>query len=220
LKLSISFACGLFYIFIGCSDIKRLNNYMFARDYNTLNELYDTKIIKENVGLGPLADNNNTTPSNTQAVRIKMPPKRTCGGEEEENTSSEDCEGHDPDSYDSNGRMARQLLFRVHKLSAMLHDLLNNKDNIEAWVLSKITNAHDQIASVFGYEDYEAALNSNHGMCGDNLEENNEEELFKKIDAGGLDILDLLKSKLSRESKETLEKVLLETIILLEKKSK
>ena len=193
---------------------------MFARDYNTLNELYDTKIIKENVGLGPLADNNNTTPSNTQAVRIKMPPKRTCGGEEEENTSSEDCEGYDPSSYDSNGKMARQLLFRVHKLSAMLHDLLNNKDNIEAWVLSKITNAHDQIASVFGYEDYEAALNSNHGMCGDNLEENNEEELFNKIDAGGLNILDLLKSKLSRESKETLEKVLLETIILLEKKSK
>lgn len=198
---------------------------MFARDYNTLNELYDTKIIKENVGLGPLADNNNTTPGNTQAVKIKMPPKRNCGENEEHcgttsKDSSEDCEGYDPSSYDSNGKMARQLLFRVHKLSAMLHDLLNNKDNIEAWVLSKITNAHDQIASVFGYEDYEAALNSNHGMCGDNLEENNEEELFNKIDAGGLNILDLLKSKLSRESKETLEKVLLETIILLEKKSK
>jgi hypothetical protein len=212
---------------------------MFARDYNSLNDLYNTKIIKENVGLGPKADNNTTVPSTIEVARINMPPKRHCGENEEHcayaaqgcecgecsectpsETSSEDCEGYDPSSHDSNGKMARQLLFRVHKLSAMLHDLLNNKDNIEAWVLSKITNAHDQIASVFGYEDYEAALNSNHGMCGDNLEENNEEELFKRIDAGGLDLVNLLKSKLSRESKETLEKVLLETIILLENKSK
>ncbi|NBO22957.1 hypothetical protein EBU94_06435, partial [bacterium] len=134
-------------------------------------------------------------------------------------SKSEDCEGYDPSTYDSNGQMSRQLLFRIFKLSAMLHDILNGKDNVEAWVLSKITNAHDQLESVFGYEDYEAAKNPMHGACG-NLEENNEEELFSAISKGGDALLSQISKVLKRESVENLEKVLLETIILLENKKK
>ena len=29
---------------------------MFAHDFDTLNDIYNKKIFKENVGLGPLAD--------------------------------------------------------------------------------------------------------------------------------------------------------------------
>jgi hypothetical protein len=212
---------------------------MFAKDFHLLNELYDQKIMKE-MNIGPLGDNQSVTPSPTKITKVSLPPKRDC--EEEENSAcsyaakgcdcneceecktnqkSEDCEGYNPDDYDSNGKMARQLLFRVAKLSAMLHDLLQGKNNVEAWVLSKITNAHDQINSVFGYEDYENALNPMQGECDDatgSLEENNEEELFNAISKGGDNLVSILRKSLKRESRETLEKVLLETIVLLENK--
>jgi len=197
---------------------------MFANDYNNLNDLYDKKIIKENVGLGTLADNETVSPTPARVKKIQMPPKRSCGNNEEQEhySKSEDCEGYDPASYDSNGQMAKQLLFRCAKISAMLHDILAGKDNVEAWVLSKITNAHDQLESVFGYEDYEAAKNPMHGTCDDagNLEENNEEELFSAIAAGGDKLLTNLKTALRRESRENLEKVLFETILILEEKNK
>jgi hypothetical protein len=195
---------------------------MFANDYNLLNELYDKKIAKENVGIGPLGDNAGVTPSPSKIERVSLPPKKGCDkcGENEEG-KEEDCEGYNPDTHESNGRMSRQLLFRMVKLSAMLHDLLKGKDNVEAWVLSKITNAHDQLESVFGYEDYEHALNPMHSACGDmqgNLEENNEEDLYSAISKGGDDLLNQIKTVLRRESKDTLEKVLFETISLLETK--
>lgn len=191
---------------------------MFAKDYHLLNELYAQKISKENVGLGPLADNQGVTPSPSKIQKVSIPPKHACDkcGENEEG-KEEDCEGYNPETYDSNGKMTRQLLFRVAKLSAMLHNLLKGKENVEAWVLSKITNAHDQIESVFGYEDYESALNPMQGTCG-NLEENNEEDLYAAISKGGDDLVSQLKSALRRESKDTLEKVLFETIVLLENK--
>lgn len=175
-----------------------------------------------------------------------MPPEKECGCEDEEtghcpwaakgcdcseceeckaNQKSEDCEacqggeGVMPDDSDSNSTMSRQLLFRIFKLSAMLHKLLENKGDVEAWVLSKITNAHDQLDSVFGYEDYNNAREQMSAM-GMGLEENNEEELFKAISNGGNQLLTRLKTVLKKESKETLEKVLLETIILLEGRKK
>jgi len=194
---------------------------MFAKDFHLLNELYDQKIMKE-MNIGPLGDNQSVTPSPTKITKVSLPPKRDCEEEEcKTNQKSEDCEGYNPDDYDSNGKMARQLLFRVAKLSAMLHDLLQGKNNVEAWVLSKITNAHDQINSVFGYEDYENALNPMQGECDDatgSLEENNEEELFNAISKGGDNLVSILRKSLKRESRETLEKVLLETIVLLENK--
>lgn len=216
---------------------------MFAKDFNALNDLYNQKIVNESVGLGPKADNEGVIPTPTKIVKVNSAPKRPCGEQEEHcaaaakgctcgkcpecaPSKSEDCEGYDPSTYDSNGEMCRQLLFRTFKLAAMLHDILNGKNNIEAWVLSKITNAHDQLESVFGYEDYEAAKNPAHGMCGSegpgggNFEESNEEDLFNAISKGGDKLVKSLTNVLKRESVENLEKVLLETILILEKKKK
>jgi len=184
---------------------------MFAKDFDTLNEIYDKKILKENLGLGPLADNEGVTPSPSKIQKIAMPPKRDCVQDR-----SEDCEGYTDENSDNNSTMSRQLLFRIFKLSAMLHNLLKNKGNVEAWVLSKITNAHDQLDSVFGYEDYESARQEMELM---GVEENNEEELFSAISKGGDDLVKQLKTVLRRESKEVLEKVLLETINILEAKN-
>lgn len=209
---------------------------MFAKDFHLLNEIYSKKINEMNIG--PKGDNEGVTPTPERLQKIQMPPKRDCSEQEEhchaaangckcnkcpeciENKSpSEDCEGYNPSTYDSNGQMSRQLLFRIFKLSAMLHDILNNKENVEAWVLSKITNAHDQLESVFGYEDYEMAKNPMHGSCG-SLEENNEEELYSAISKGGDDIMSKLSQILKKESIENLEKVLLETILIIENKKK
>lgn len=210
---------------------------MFAKDFNALNDLYNNKILTESLGLGPHADNQDVTPTPNRISKIEI-PKRPCAENEEHcahaekgckcngcaeckanQAPSEDCEGYNPETYDSNGKMSRQLLFRIFKLAAMLHDTLNGKENVEAWVLSKITNAHDQLESVFGYEDYEKALNPVHGMCGaDNFEESNEEELFSAITKGGDVLLKRLNDVLRKESAETLEKVLFETILILEKK--
>jgi len=187
---------------------------MFAKDFNALNDLYNKKIVNESVGLGPKADNSGVIPSPDKMAQV-VPPNKNCnceGGHEE------GCEGRVNDESESNGEMCRQLLFRIHKVSAMLHDILNGKDNVEAWILSKLTNAHDQIQSVFGYEDYKAVTEPTDAVCGGNLEENNEEDLFKAISAGGEDLVRQLQSVLKRESRETLEKVLFETIVLLENK--
>ena len=196
---------------------------MFGKDVFLLNELYNQKIVKE-MNLGPNGDNQNVTPTPNKITKIQMPPEKECG-ECEANQKSEDCEtcqggeGAMPEDSDNNSTMSRQLLFRIFKLSAMLHKLLENKGDVEAWVLSKITNAHDQLDSVFGYEDYNNAREQMSAM-GMGLEENNEEELFKAISNGGNQLLTRLKTVLKKESKETLEKVLLETIILLEGRKK
>ena len=196
---------------------------MFGKDVFLLNELYNQKIVKE-MNLGPNGDNQNVTPTPNKITKIQMPPEKECG-KCEANQKSEDCEtcqgseGAMPEDSDNNSTMSRQLLFRIFKLSAMLHKLLENKGDVEAWVLSKITNAHDQLDSVFGYEDYNNAREQMSAM-GMGLEENNEEELFKAISNGGNQLLTRLKTVLKKESKETLEKVLLETIILLEGRKK
>lgn len=187
---------------------------MFAKDFDALNALYSKKIVNESVGLGPKADNSNVTPSTDKMVKV-VPPLKDCNCE---GGHDEGCEGRVDDESESNGEMCRQLLFRIHKVSAMLHDILNGKDNVEAWILSKLTNAHDQIQSVFGYEDYKAVTEPTDSVCNGNLEENNEEDLYNAISSGGEDLVKQLQSVLKRESRETLEKVLFETIVLLEKK--
>lgn len=131
--------------------------------------------------------------------------------------NEENCEcGGSPTTEDSNKEMAQRSLFRIFKLSAMLHDILaKSEQDIEPWVAAKINDAHENIESVFGYEDYNAARKA---IDVSELEENNEHELFSAIDKGGHDLISTLKSVLKKESKETLEKILLETIKVLESK--
>ena len=98
----------------------------------------------------------------------------------------------------------------------MLHDILAKSNNdIEPWVAAKINEAYDNIEAAFGYEDYNSARQS---MDVSELEENNEQDLYKAIENGHASLLDKIRSGLKRESKENLEKILLETIKVLETK--
>jgi hypothetical protein len=125
-----------------------------------------------------------------------------------------DAEHEDADSY---SYMAKQLIYRIFKLSAMLYPLMKPGSNIEAWVLSKITNAHDQLNSVFNYKDFESFRNQITAMNDTGgLQEETEIDLYNAIVTGGDHLLDSLKHKLKNESKETKEKLFLEVLKQLE----
>jgi len=191
---------------------------MFAKDIDKLNSLYSQKIISE-MNLGPLGDQDSGAGLSPDHIkRIKMPPTRPCAkcqtcGEDEEH---ENCEGN-ANHEETNADMTKQSLYRLVKLAAMLHDLVCKEQNIEPWVLTKITEALNHVESVYGYMDYE---NYKHQVDTDiaALREETEQDLYNSIVQGGSRILANIKNILSTESKENLEGLLYETISILESK--
>lgn len=181
-----------------------LNNYMFANDFEKLNNLYTQKIITE-MNIGPHGDQ---SPGEGLSVikpqRVKL-------------NQDEDCE-HSCNHEDTNTGMTKQSLFRLVKLSAMLHDLLCAEQNVEPWVLSKITQALNHVESVYGYMDYE---NYRQQVVTDisNIEEETETDLYTTISKGGSDVVNKLKEVLASESTAILESFLYETINALESKT-
>lgn len=136
---------------------------------------------------------------------------------------SEDCEGcgcmqgNEHSNEEHGGYMTKQNLFRIVKIAAMLHDLLGDEENVEPWVLDKIARAQGDLNSIFGYKDYEKHREVlNHSL--ENVEEETENDLFSAIHSGGGSLLDALRKSLKSESRETVEKILLEAIKVLETK--
>ena len=64
----------------------------------------------------------------------------------------EACGCQDMDhSKHGEGSMARNQLARTMHLSKMLAEMIHEDDNLEEWVESKITKAHDYLTTVLGY---------------------------------------------------------------------
>jgi hypothetical protein len=193
---------------------------MFAKDFDHLNNLYADKILVE-MNLGPRGDQDpgaGLSPDNLK--QIDMPPTRPCHkcadcGENEE--GCEEC-GQMPNHEDTNASMTKQSLFRLVKLSAMLHDLVCAEQNVEPWVLTKVTEALNHIESVYGYMDYESFRNQVETDIA-NLKEETENDLYDSINSGGTQIVTSIRDVLSNESKEALEGLLYETITALESKN-
>jgi hypothetical protein len=59
----------------------------------------------------------------------------------------------DPDGYE--GRMAKGNLFKAAEAASMLHDLLQDNENLEPWVEEKIAIASDSLATVADYMKYQ-----------------------------------------------------------------
>lgn len=179
---------------------------MFAKDVELLNEIYSNKITE--MSLGPKADSD-IQPSVSKIQKFKI-PQRTCNSEAEE----ENCEGI-PNHEDTNAGMVRQSLYRLVKLSAMLHDLISKHNTAEPWVLSKVTEALNHIEGVYGYmdyEDYKQQVDSDINS----IEEETEQDLYNTISNGGESILNKLRAILSTESREQLESLVYEAITTLE----
>ena len=212
---------------------------MFNNDVHNLNDLYAHKIIKEDVGLGPNAISDVGLGSIKPTI-IDIPKKKcACEGEEEcdcehchyaekgckcngceecksNQSPSEDNEMHGG-SEETGVRMVKQELFRIHKISAMLHDLLSDEENVEPWVLSKISSSLENLDSIFGFKDYQK-YRQKFQTDMNNVEENNEESLYNAIDSGSEQLINKLKLNLKRESLENLEKILFEKIKVIEDK--
>jgi phage-related protein len=139
--------------------------------------------------------------------RIKIPSCDSgCG---------EDCEGL-ANHEDTNSGMVKQSLYRLVKLSAMLHDLIEKSDKgAEPWVLSKVTEALNHVESVYGYMDYEHFKDQ---VISDieEVSEETEADLYDSISRGGKSIVSKLRSVLSTESRETIEELVYEAITALE----
>jgi hypothetical protein len=180
---------------------------MFAKDIELLNEIYVQKITE--MGIGPRGDNDSMQPSVSKVNHVEMPPHRQCG-----QCSDEECEGS-VNHEDTNAGMVKQSLFRLVKLSAMLHDLVAKHSSAEPWVLSKVTEALNHIESVYGYMDYETYRQQVDTDI-ENIEEETEQDLYNSIANGGETIINKIRTVLSRESKEQIEDFLYEAITALE----
>jgi len=62
------------------------------------------------------------------------------------------------DYVDDGGGMAKRELFKIAKYAMMLHDSLQDEDQLEGWVQSKITKAADYMGTVAHYLEYEMGL--------------------------------------------------------------
>jgi hypothetical protein len=181
---------------------------MFTKDVELLNEIYVQKIIE--MGIGPRGDNDSVQPSVSKVQRIE-----TLHGQCDL-CSDEECEGS-ANHEDTNAGMVKQSLFRLVKLSAMLHDLVAKHGTAEPWVLSKVTEALNHVESVYGYMDYESYRQQ---VVTDieNIEEETEQDLYNTIANGGETIINKIRSVLSKESREQIEDFLYEAITVLEKR--
>ena len=62
------------------------------------------------------------------------------------------------DHIDEEGGMAKSQLYNLAKYAIMLHDALEDEQQLEGWVQSKITLATDYIGKVKHYLEYELGL--------------------------------------------------------------
>ena len=58
------------------------------------------------------------------------------------------------DDTDDDGWMAKSELYKLAKYAISLHGMIQDNDNLEPWVQSKITKAADYISSVKHYMEY------------------------------------------------------------------
>jgi hypothetical protein len=58
------------------------------------------------------------------------------------------------DDTDDDGWMAKSELYKLAKYAIALHGMIQDTDNLEPWVASKITKASDYISTVKHYMEY------------------------------------------------------------------
>jgi len=218
---------------------------MFAKDFNLLNEIYNHRIFKESTETGDLGTEAYSKGSYdvanalTKITRGGIRKKQCLNCKQEANECQ--CKDQPPAEddivladkpvhsgyddrersaeYDEEGaRMAKQELYRIAKMAYMLHDIICDREELAPWLADKISRAYEGLNSVFAYKDYEKFREElESGM---QVEEGTERDLFKSLDHGGINIINQIKKAIRSESKETVEKVLVECISVLEAKKK
>jgi len=208
---------------------------MFANDFEKLNDLYNTRIfLRENVGLGHALD------KGSYEFEEYEPPVRTCKCGKLEGEEAEECTCMSPSQddmvlvgkpqsevdvdepkhheVDEPARMAKQELYRIAKMAAMLHEIICDKEELEPWLVDKISRAFEGLNSVFAYKDYQQFRDKIDSEI--HVEEGTEKDLFRQIDVGGTSILSKLRKTLTAESTQAIERFVVEAISTLESRKK
>ena len=98
------------------------------------------------------------------------------------------------DYVDDEGRMAKSQMYKTGKYAMKLHDMLDDMEQLPAWVQAKLTKASDYLSAVYHYLDYEFARRDNNLM--ENMDKHRKrsklmegatEKLFKLFNAGKTD---------------------------------
>ena len=202
---------------------------MFAKDFDLLNKIYKKDIfITEDMNLGKKTDGSPFSPY--EAAETVLPrkgaPIRPCHklncDEEEDEIVFAKTSAHNgynkikSEDHESNAFMAKQQLYRIVKMAAMLHDIINDEEELSAWIAAKITQSSDDLDAVFGYKEYEQFRDQIENDV--KIEEGSEKDLYDSISNGGTNLLKTIKGNIRNESRENIEKVLYEVISALESK--
>jgi len=59
------------------------------------------------------------------------------------------------DYEDDEGRMAKSQMYKTGKYAMKLHDMMDDMEQLPAWVQAKLTKASDYLSAVYHYLDYE-----------------------------------------------------------------
>ena len=208
---------------------------MFAKDFDLLNKIYNKDIfIKENYGaevdgspFKPYEAAETILP--TKGAPIRKCNKIACRHEDEEDeivlAKKPAISGYNKqndeiidsrNSNETNAYMAKQELYKIVKMAAMLHDIINDEEELSAWIAAKITQSSDDLDAVFGYKEYEQFRDQIENDV--KIEEGSEKDLYDSISNGGTNLLKTIKGNIRNESRENIEKVLYEVISALESK--
>jgi hypothetical protein len=199
-----------------------------------LNNLYASKVfLKESTDLGPqgigMAPGEYDEEENIAPVRKCLKCRlsaKECECDNEKAHSEDDMvfakkEPHsgydheeDHEHHENNAYMAKQQLYRTVKMASMLHDIINDDEQLEAWMASKITQAFDDLNAIFGYKDYEHFREQlNRDM---EIEEKTEQDLYKSIDDGGTSLINKIKEIMQGQPRERVEDAVYGMIKMLE----
>jgi len=159
------------------------------KDVDSINEAYKTVVSELN--LGPQAEQGVVPTQNNPIIIKKI----------DNSADNEECEMNIAKGEDET-YMSKNELYKTYKTCKELHDLLDDQDQIEPWVFSKISVAASMLDGVKHYIEYnkfreQGAFSAEH--------ERHQHGIASRI-----------KSMLQGESKEVLEAVLRQTIFHLE----
>ena len=111
------------------------------KDVDSINEAYKSVISELN--LGPQAEQN-VVPTQNNPVIIKK-------------ASEEECEANISQTEDQ-AYMAKNELYKTYRTCKELHDLIDDQEHVEPWVLSKISVAANMLVFRTGITASPAAI--------------------------------------------------------------
>lgn len=115
-------------------------------DSRLIFEAYKKKTLKESIGLGPHAEGEGLSAPIQQNIQLNP---ETSVEESDEFDAGEDIQKFTD--------IAKQKLFRIHRIAEELHELIDHHA-FKPWMADKITQSLDDLNSIYDKVDYEASV--------------------------------------------------------------